>query len=253
MGQTAEILAQRFHISRDEMDAFALASHIKLDRANQHQWMTEIEPLISADGHVFETDNGLRHDSQFQQLAKLRPVFERHGLVTAGNSAQVTDGAAFLLLASQQAVENYQLPVLGELIDCQWSGLSPAQMGLGPAFAISALLQRRQLAIADIDYWEINEAFAAQVLACVAALQDEAFCQDELGLEQSLGKLSPARLNVDGGAISLGHPVGASGARIVLHLLHVLKRHQARSGVASLCIGGGQGGAMLVSRAGESS
>lgn len=249
MGQTAEILAQRFAISRQQMDAFALASHIKVQRAIDQHLLAEIEPLISADGTVYHHDNGVRKDSQFQQLAKLRPVFERHGLITAGNSAQVTDGAAWLLLASEQAVEENQLPVLGELVDCQWSGLDPAQMGLGPAFAIAALIQRQQLTLDDVDYWEINEAFAAQVLACLNALQDEIFCRDELRLSVALGAIAPGRLNVDGGAIAVGHPVGASGARIVLHLLHVLNQRQARTGIASLCIGGGQGGAMLLRRA----
>ena len=249
MGQTAEILAQRFAISRQQMDAFALASHIKVQRAIDQHLLAEIEPLISADGTVYHHDNGVRKDSQFQQLARLRPVFERHGLITAGNSAQVTDGAAWLLLASEQAVEENQLPVLGELVDCQWSGLDPAQMGLGPAFAIAALIQRQQLTLDDVDYWEINEAFAAQVLACLNALQDEIFCRDELRLSAALGAIAPGRLNVDGGAIAVGHPVGASGARIVLHLLHVLNQRQARTGIASLCIGGGQGGAMLLRRA----
>ncbi len=250
MGQTAEILADRFGIGRPEMDAFALASHIKLNRAMQQGHMQEIEPLFGPDGTVYETDNGVRADSQFQQLAKLKPVFERHGLISAGNSAQVTDGAAWLLLASAEAVEKYHLPVLGQLTDCQWSGVDPAQMGLGPAFAAAALLQRQQLQAEDIDYWEINEAFAAQVLACLAALEDESFCREELGLAGTFGRISPARLNVDGGAIALGHPVGASGARIVLHLLNVLKRQQATTGLASLCVGGGQGGALLVSRKG---
>jgi len=250
MGQTAEILAQRFAISRDHMDAFALASHIKLARAQREQRLDEVIPIIAADGAVYEADNGLRGDSQFHQLAKLRPVFERHGLVTAGNSAQVTDGAAWLLLASEQAVDEYDLPVLGQLVDCQWSGLDPSQMGLGPAYASAALLKRRALTVDAIDFWEINEAFAAQVLACLAAMQDQAFCLDQLDHATPIGNLAPARLNVDGGAIAIGHPVGASGARIVLHLLKVLEREQANTGIATLCIGGGQGGAMLVSREG---
>jgi acetyl-CoA C-acetyltransferase len=253
MGQTAEILAQRFAISRDHMDAFALASHIKLARAQNEQWLDEVVPVIANDGTVYEADNGLRGDSQFQQLAKLRPVFERHGLVTAGNSAQVTDGAAWLLLASERAVNDYQLPVLGQILDCQWSGLDPSQMGLGPAYASAALLKRCDLRIDDIDFWEINEAFAAQVLACLAAMQDSDFSREQLDFDAALGKLPPVRLNVDGGAIAIGHPVGASGARIVLHLLKVLERQQAKTGIATLCIGGGQGGAMLVSSAGDKS
>jgi acetyl-CoA C-acetyltransferase len=121
-------------------------------------------------------------------------------------------------------------------------------MGLGPVYAATPLLQRNALALADVDAWEINEAFAAQVLACLQAWQDEAFCRDELGLPGALGALDEDKLNVDGGAVALGHPVGASGARIVLHLLNVLERTGGRRGIASICIGGGQGGAMLVER-----
>jgi acetyl-CoA C-acetyltransferase len=253
IGQTAEILVHRFNIQRSEMDAFALASHYKLARANEQHYLSEIGPIITADGQIFDTDTGLRTDSDFAQLTKLKPVFERHGLISAANSAQVTDGAAWLLLASEAAVNRYHLPVLGQLIDCQWSGLDPAQMGLGPAYAVPSLLQRHQLRFDDVDFWEINEAFAAQVLACLAAWQDEQFCRTELRCDGIAGTVPPARLNVDGGAIAIGHPVGASGARLVLHLLSVLKRHDAQTGIATLCIGGGQGGAMLVSRAGATS
>lgn len=253
MGQTAEILADQFAISREAMDTFALASHQKLANATEMEGLPEITPLISRSGLVFDADNGLRKDSSLSQLSGLRPVFDKQGLVSAGNSAQVTDGAACLLLASEDAIERYQLPVLGQLVDTTWAGLDPARMGLGPSYAAAALLQQHELSLSDIDFWEINEAFAAQVLACLAAWQDIDFCRDELGLHGALGELNQDRLNVDGGAIALGHPVGASGARIVLHLLHVMKRHDADTGIASLCIGGGQGGAMLISRQGATS
>jgi acetyl-CoA C-acetyltransferase len=194
----------------------------------------------------------VRADSTLETLGKLKPVFDKpFGTVTAGNSAQVTDGAAWLILASEIAVSRYQLPVLGQIIDCQWAGLDPAQMGLGPVHAMTPLLRRHGLGSTDIDYWEINEAFAAQVLACLAAWQDTGFCREELGCENPFESIDEERLNVDGGAVSIGHPVGASGARIVLHLLQVLKHHNARRGIASLCIGGGQGGAMLIERTEE--
>ena len=180
-------------------------------------------------------------------MAKLKPVFDRKfGKVTAGNSAQVTDGAAMLILASEKAVKDHKLPVLGKIIDSHWAALDPSQMGLGPAHAMAPLLSRNKLAIDDIDYWEINEAFATQVLSCVEAWKDEEYCKTQLGLKKALGEIPYERLNVDGGGISIGHPVGASGARIVLHLLKVLKRNNAKRGMASLCIGGGQGGAMLI-------
>ncbi len=249
MGQTAENLAYRFGISRSEMDSYALRSHKRLAEAQDAGYLTEIETLYDTHGNYYEHDDGLRRESSMENLAKLRPVFDKpFGSVTAGNSAQVTDGAALLLLASDKAVEKYQLPVLGQIKDVEWAGLEPAQMGLGPVHATTPILKRQKLALGDIDYWEINEAFAAQVLACLKAWEDKDYCKQELGLKSPLGSLDQSRLNVDGGGISLGHPVGASGARIVLHLLHVLARNNASTGIATLCIGGGQGGAMLIER-----
>lgn len=253
MGETAEVLAYHFDIQREAMDQFALSSHQKLAHAVDKGYLPEIEPIINRNGFIFEQDNGLRKESSLVQLAKLRAVFDQSGSVTAGNSAQLTDGAACVLLASQDAIDYYHLPILGEIVDSHWSGLDPAKMGLGPVYASTALLQRHQLGLGDIDFWEINEAFASQVLACLTAWEDDTFCQDELNLDAAFGSLDPRCLNVDGGAIALGHPVGATGARLVLHLLHVLKRHDAKLGVATLCIGGGQGGAMLISREGATS
>lgn len=249
MGQTAENLAHRFNISREEMDAFAARSHARLAKAQDKEFFGEIEPLYDTGGNAYLQDDGLRRDTDTAKLAQLKPVFDRpFGKVTAGNSAQVTDGAALLLLASEDAIKRYDLPVLGRVIDTQWAGLEPAQMGLGPAHAMAPILERQNLSPQDIDYWEINEAFAVQVLACLAAWKDPVYCRDELGRDGIVGEIDQERLNVDGGGVSIGHPVGASGARIVLHLLNVLQRHDAKRGMASLCIGGGQGGAMLVER-----
>jgi len=249
MGQTAENLAHRFDITRGHADAFALESHRRLAAAQDENRLTEIESLFSGDGEVFEHDNGLRRDSSMEQLAALKPVFDRgFGSVTAGNSAQVTDGAAWVVLASDEAVKRYGLAPLARIIDCEWAGLDPAQMGLGPVHASTPLLQRHRLGLGDIDYWEINEAFASQVLACLAAWENPQYCNDELGLDHPLGGIDRTRLNVDGGGVSLGHPLGSSGARIVLHLAHVLAANNARRGIATLCVGGGQGGAMLIER-----
>jgi acetyl-CoA C-acetyltransferase len=249
MGQTAEKLAHRFSISREQMDAFAVESHRRLDSAYEAGRMGEVETIYDLAGGAYARDDGLRPDSSVEKLAKLKPVFDRRfGNVTAGNSAQVTDGAAWLLLASGKAVADHDLPVLGRIVDTEWAGLDPAQMGLGPVHAMVPMLKRKRIAPEKVDYWEINEAFAAQVLACLSALQDRGYCRDALGLGKAFGEIPQERLNVDGGGISLGHPVGASGARIVLHLLHVLERENAKRGVASLCIGGGQGGAVLVER-----
>ncbi len=249
MGQTAEILAERFKIDREAMDAYAMRSHQRLAAAQDAGYLQEIETIYDTSGHYYSEDDGLRRDSSMERLAKLKPVFDRKfGMVTAGNSAQVTDGAALLILASEEAIEKYQLPVLGKIVECQWSGLDPAQMGLGPAYAMARILKNHRYTPKKIDYWEINEAFAAQVIACLRAWQDPEFCRKALGRRSVVGEIDETRLNVDGGSISLGHPVGASGARIVLHLLHVLQRNRARRGIASLCIGGGQGGAMLLER-----
>ena len=247
MGQTAENLAYRFGISRDQMDAYAFQSHRRLAHARESGYLDEIEAVYDNQGKVYDYDDGVRPDTTVERLAALKPVFDKpFGNVTAGNSAQITDGAAWLILASEVAVKKHHLQPIGRIIDSQWAALDPAQMGLGPVHAVVPMLKRRRISPQRIDYWELNEAFAAQVLACVAAWKDNAYCKHELGLSKAFGEVSHERLNVDGGGISLGHPVGASGARIVLHLLAVLGRNKAKQGVATLCIGGGQGGAMLV-------
>ncbi|MCF8152247.1 MAG: acetyl-CoA C-acetyltransferase [Sulfuritalea sp.] len=247
MGQTAENLAWKFGISRQDMDAFAVDSHKKVSAAQQGGRFEEIVPLIDASGKVYAEDDGVRHDSSVENLAKLKPFFDRtYGKITPGNSSQITDGAAWLLLASGEAVKKYGLQPIGKITDTQWAGLDPAQMGLGPVHAATPILQRHGLGLNDLDAWEINEAFAAQVQGCLKAWNDDDYCREQLGLPGALGELDTTKLNVDGGAIALGHPVGASGARIVLHLLHVLRRNKLRRGIASICIGGGQGGAVLV-------
>jgi acetyl-CoA C-acetyltransferase len=152
------------------------------------------------------------------------------------------------VLASESAVKKYDLPVMAKLVSTEWAALSPAEMGLGPAHAIAPLLKSQRLKIDDIDYWEINEAFAAQVLAVIAALNDKDYCKQQLGLRGAVGEIPADRLNIHGGGVSLGHPVGTSGARIVLHLAKILEQKNAKHGIASLCIGGGQGGAMLIER-----
>lgn len=247
MGQTAENLATRFGITRTQMDFYAMRSHQRTARAVDEGAFGEIAALTGGDGTLYAEDDGLRRDSSVDRLAKLRPVFDRgQGRVTAGNSSQVTDGASWLLLASRRAVDQYGLKPLGRIVDSQWAALDPAQMGLGPVHAATPLLQRHGLGLNDLDAWEINEAFATQIIACIEAWKSDEYCREQLGLSQALGTLDERKLNVDGGAIAIGHPVGASGARIVLHLLHVLRRQGGGRGMAAICIGGGQGGAMLV-------
>lgn len=247
MGHTAENLAWQFGINRQQMDAFAVQSHQRALAAQHAGYLAEIVPLVDAAGRIYAADDGVRADANLAGMAKPKPFFDKkYGQITAANSSQITDGAAWVLLASEAAVEQWGLKPLGRIIDSEWAGLAPETMGLGPVHAATPILKRNGLNLNDIDYWEINEAFAAQVLACRAAWQDDAYCREHLGLDAALGAIPDERLNVDGGAVSIGHPVGASGARILLHLLHVLRREGARRGIASICIGGGLGGAMLV-------
>ncbi len=247
MGQTAENLAWKFGISRQQMDEFAVRSHQRSIAGRQAGHLAEIVPVVDGQGNVYAEDDGVRADATLAGMAKPKPFFDKkYGNITAANSSQITDGAAWVLLASEEAVQKWGLKPIGKIVDSEWAGLEPEQMGLGPVHAATPILQRHGLSLADIDYWELNEAFAAQVLACQAAWKDDAYCREQLDLPGALGEIPEDRLNVDGGAVSVGHPVGASGARIVLHLLHVLRRNQARRGMATICIGGGLGGAMLV-------
>jgi acetyl-CoA C-acetyltransferase len=251
MGQTAENLAYRFGITRREMDEFSAKSHQRVLAAQRAgHYAAEVVPLYDNAGKLYANDDGVREDSTADNLAKLRPFFDRkYGNVTAGNSSQVTDGAAWLVLASERAVERHQLTPKGRIVDSEWAGLDPGEMGLGPVHAATPILKRNGLGLNDLDAWEINEAFAAQVIACERAWESAEYCRQELGQDAALGRLDETKLNVDGGAIALGHPVGASGARIVLHVLNVLERTGGRRGMAAICIGGGLGGAMLVERA----
>ena len=248
MGQTAEVVGQLFGITREQSDAYAAESHRRLANAQKEGFLKgELETAFSRDGRYYDHDDGVRPDSTAESLARLRPVFERPwGQVTAGNSSQITDGASWVILASEDAVAKYRLTPKAAIIDSQWSALDPSIMGLGPVLSATALLKRNELALQDVETWELNEAFATQVLGCLAAWADEKFCKEVLGLDGAAGELDRAKLNVDGGAISLGHPVGTSGNRIVLHLVNAMKRLGTRRGIATECIGGGQGGAMLI-------
>lgn len=252
MGQTAEKVAFRFNITREQMDNYAAQSHLKLAQAFSESRMDEVVPMIDYKGRAYLQDDGIRDDSTPEKLGKLKPFFDKkYGMVTPGNSSQITDGACLLLLASADAVKQHGLQVIGRIVDSQWSALDPSQMGLGPVHAATPILLRQKLKPDDIDCWEINEAFAAQVLGCVAAWKDDKYCQEQLGLDKSIGAPSLDKLNRDGGAIAAGHPIGASGARIVLHVLKSLEQKKESRGMASICIGGGQGGAMYLERVTE--
>ncbi|MCB1364126.1 MAG: acetyl-CoA C-acetyltransferase [Rhodobacteraceae bacterium] len=248
MGQTAEVLAHRFDISREQADEYAVASHQRLARAQAEGWLDgEVMTAFDRESRCWDRDDGVRPDSDMEKLAGLNPVFEKpYGKVTAGNSSQITDGASWTILASDRAVEEHGLSPLARIVDSEWSALDPSIMGLAPVLCSTEIAKRQGLACADVDLWELNEAFAAQVLACLAAWEDEDFCTALLGLDGAFGAIPRDRLNVDGGAISMGHPVGTSGNRIVLHLANAMRRLGGTRGIATECIGGGQGGAMLL-------
>lgn len=237
MGQTAELLAREFDISRTEQDEFALRSH-QLAAAAADKLAGEITPFYDTQkGEPIRDDNGVREGQTMEALAKLRPVFEKNtGTVTAGNASQITDGAVAMLMMTREKAAQLGLTPLGRLVDYQYTGCSPARMGLGPAHAIAEMAGRSTLDPASADLVEINEAFAVQVLSCLKLMKEK-------GIELDID-----RVNVNGGAIALGHPVGASGARITLTALKELKRRNAKSALVSLCIGGGQGGAAWLER-----
>ncbi|MFN4258268.1 MAG: thiolase family protein [Gemmataceae bacterium] len=249
MGATAEVLAEEFAIRREEQDEYAMLSHQRAVAAQREgRFNDEIVP-VTANGKEISQDIGPRADQSMAALAKLRPFFKKDGTVTVGNSCSITDGAvAVLLMPGERARAEGRQP-LGYIRAFAYAGCDPRRMGLGPIFATTKLLERHDLRLADIDLIELNEAFAAQVIANEKAFASAEFARQELGRAEPVGELRRERLNVNGGAIALGHPVGATGTRLVLTVLHELKRRQLRRGLATLCIGGGQGGAVLVERA----
>ncbi len=249
MGQTAEVLAKEFGISRQEQDEFALLSHQRAF-SSRALLKEEIMPIIPASKYkaVVEHDNGVRENQTSEALAKLNPIFDKYsGSVTAGNSSQVTDGAVVLLVMSESRAKELNLKPLGFLKSFAFVGVEPARMGMGPAHAIPQALKKAGMTLKDIAAIEINEAFAVQVLACLRALESEKFASD-FGYGGLLNKIDPSILNVNGGAIALGHPVGATGCRLILTMLKHMNRNNLATGLVSLCIGGGQGAAVILER-----
>ncbi len=251
MGETAEILAREWNVSRASQDAFALRSHQRaIDAAER--LTAEITPVYlnrGAKSTGVWRDNGPRANQSLEALAKLKPVFEKGtGSVTAGNSSQITDGAVALLVMAEHRAEALGLEPLGVLTGYAFTGCDPARMGLGPVYAIAKAREMLGLGIEDADLIEINEAFAAQALAVLQALKSEKFSRKHLHLDAPLGEVPDEKLNVNGGAIALGHPVGATGARLVLTALRELKRTGGKRALVSLCVGGGQGAAFWLER-----
>lgn len=245
MGKTAENLANEFKISREKQDLYALKSHQKAEEAIKNEiFKDEIHPIITKSGSFYE-DDGVRFGQNIQALSKLRTIFDSHGTVTAGNSSQVSDGAAMLIVCSESKAKELGVEPIGFIKDYAYAGLDPDKMGLGPVYATQKLFTKSKISLDDIDLIELNEAFASQVLANLAAFKSVKFAKENFNSEP-LGEINQDILNVNGGAIALGHPVGMSGTRIVLHLLKELKRRELKTGLATLCVGGGQGASFLL-------
>ena len=247
MGETAELLAKEFHITREDQDEFALASHRKAEAAMEACFLTsEVTAVATPGGKSFERDNTIRLGQTKEALAKLKPVFATQGSVTAGNSSPLTDGAAVMALCPAEVSSQFTNRAMGYVTAYSIAGCDPSRMGLGPVYAIAKLFDQTGFKMSDFDLIEINEAFAAQVIACRKAIESKRFAQESLGRREALGQWPESKVNVLGGAIALGHPVGATGARLIMTLLNTLRNRGLKRGLATLCIGGGQGMAMVV-------
>ena len=249
MGSTAEVLAQDFGISREEQDLFALGSHQKAAAAQQKGvFSQEIIPIVYDldNAKIMADDDGIRVNQSLQALGKLHPFFDPvNGTVTAGNSSQISDGAAALTLMSESEAKKRGIEPLGFLSAFAYAGLEPKRMGMGPYYATSKLFKREGLTLNDIDLIEMNEAFSVQVLANLRAFPSKRYASSH-GFDAPLGEIDESILNVNGGAVALGHPVGMTGTRLVIHLLKELRRRNKERGLATLCIGGGQGASLLL-------
>ena len=250
MGQTAEVLAREFSITREEQDAFALQSHLKASKANEAGiFAQEIHPIMLPPDYnqVQFHDNSIRPDQSLEKLAKLKPFFDRiAGTVTAANTCPISDGAGALLIMLESKAKQLGYTPLGYLKEYCYVGLQPQRMGLGPVYATSKLLDKTGMSMSDFDLMELNEAFAAQVMANERAFDSDIFAQQFLHKNKALGAIDPDLLNINGGAIALGHPVGATGTRMIITMLNALRRNNKNSGLVTLCIGGGQGAALAL-------
>jgi len=250
MGSTAEILAQDFGISRQEQDEFAVSSHQKAELAQKNKiFAQEIAPIIydAEKGLIMSDDDGIRYEQNMPALSKLRPFFDRrNGTVTAGNSSQVSDAAAAVVLMSESKAKEIGLTPLGYLKEYTYAGLDPARMGLGPAYSTAKILEMTKMKMSDFELIELNEAFASQVLANLAAFESKKYANAHLNRSEALGSIDTNILNVNGGAVALGHPVGMTGTRLVIHTLKELRRKNKNVGLATLCIGGGQGASLIL-------
>ncbi|MDP6156246.1 MAG: thiolase family protein [Candidatus Thermoplasmatota archaeon] len=250
MGETTELLAKEYSISRSEQDRFAQGSQEKAISAQRKgRFKGEITPMAIGKGNKLEKDMVPRSNSTMEKLASLKPIFDKKkGTVTAGNSSPVTDGAAGMLVMESERAHDLGLKDLVTIKDYHYCGLDPKRMGLGPAHAVGALLERNKLSPGDFDIFEINEAFAAQVLASLKALDESRFCRKELGLARKVGEIPVEKMNFNGGAIALGHPLGATGSRLIITAARELWRRKKERALIAMCVSGGLGAGMILER-----
>jgi acetyl-CoA acyltransferase len=252
MGQTAEVIAKEFDISREEQDEFALASHLKAAAAQKSgRFDEETVPVFLPPKfkEYVRQDIGPRAEQTKEALAKLKPFFDKkYGTITVGNACPITDGAAAVLMMSRGRAKELGHKPIASIRGYAYAGLEPERMGLGPVYSTPVALKRAGLTLKDMGLIELNEAFAAQVIGCMKAFESDEFGREKLGLSGKVGEVDPTKVNVNGGAIALGHPVGATGTRLVVTLMREMQKKNVQFGLATLCIGGGQGGSVVLER-----
>lgn len=248
MGEHCEMMSKEWHISRQEQDEFALGSHQKSVAAYENGFLKDL--MIPFRGVT--QDNIMRKDTSLEKLSKLKPVFDptETGTLTAGNSTGLTDGAACVLLSSEKWAKNHHIPIQAYLRDAHTAAVDFSHEGLlmAPTYAVAQLLKRTGLKLQDMDFYEMHEAFAAQVLCTLKAWESDSFCREKLGLTSVLGSIDRSKLNIAGGSIALGHPFGATGARLVATLAKILQEKRATRGLLSVCTGGGMGVTAILER-----
>ena len=249
MGQSADLMARQFDVSRAEQDKYAVESHLKAHQGWERGfYKSHVVPVATPDGKVIDRDTDIRSDTSVEKLAPLKPVFYKDGTITAGNASPLTDGASALLLMRESRARELKLPVLGAIRSVVSAAidLKKEPLLIGPAFAMPKALKQAGIQWKDLDLYEIHEAFAAQVLSTIRAIESKDWCKQKLGLDQPLASVDPTKLNVNGGSIPLGHPFGATGARVILQALHELRNRKKNLGLISICAAGGIGLVMVV-------
>jgi acetyl-CoA acyltransferase len=249
MGQSADLMAREFKVSREEQDRYSVDSHIKAHNAWERGfYRTHVVPVATPDGKVIDKDTDIRPDTSVEKLSTLRPVFYKDGTITAGNASPLTDGASALLMMTESKARELKMQPLGVIRGYAAAGvdITKEPLLIGPAYAMPRALKQAGISWKDLDLYEIHEAFAGQVLSTIRAIESKEWCKEKLGLDQAIGQVDPSKLNVNGGSIPLGHPFGATGARVIMQALYELRARKKNLGLISICAAGGLGLVMVV-------